>query len=789
MRTKPPRGGPMDRRTVARCAGIIVLACAWLGDPSVMPARASTCPNAALRSGPSEHLPDCRAYEQVSPVEKDGADAVTLQPLFPAQSSACESEEPCAIVYMNVASAFGGAAGNELPNAYESMRGAIGWQTTALTPPTLQPPANGPPKVSYAFSADLSQAVLRVPLQRLTQDAPEGVYNLYHREADGGYSLVTALPPAEAPRTGCGSCFAAEDVPVFAGASSDFRHIIFETNDSLLAGAPGEGVDNLYEAIGEQVRFVGMLPDGRVASEGSTAGAGIDPIEGTAGELDHAISQGGSRVLFEAKADGSEPDAQQVGRTQLYDRLEGSSTIEVSAPSPGAQPSSCETGERICAPERAQFWGASADGSVILFTSRAALTKESFTGKEAISSVEEEEEKQEELEEERGEREQGTGRQRKQPGDDLYLYDVDTRTLADLTVDAETGEDPNGADVLGVVGSSEDGSYVYFVAEGHLAAGARSGEPNLYVWHGTAEGSGTIRFIATLQGGVGQSGDALDWSEHPGKSQAYVTPDGRHLAFMSVKPLTGYDNEDQVAGEPGHEVFDHEVFEYSAETGAVVCASCDPSGARPVGSAFIGAKLTERVSTPFHQPRSLSDDGSRLFFTSPDPLVAGLSGGSAKVFKYEDGSVQLISGMGSNGNDVFLDASASGDDVFFATREQLVSNDDDEQADVYDARVDGGFPAPPAQVPNCQGSACMGVPNPAPLLAAPLSATFTGSGNLASPRAKLTDAQLLARALADCRRLHSRKRRTSCARSARRRYAPKSRTGHSSHGTHRRSTK
>ncbi len=163
---------------------------------------------------------------------------------------------------------------------------------------------------------------------------------------------------------------------------------------------------------------------------------------------------------------------------------------------------------------------------------------------------------------------------------------------------------------------------------------------------------------------------------------------------MSVNPLTGYDNIDQGTGKA-----DHEVYEYNAETGELACASCDAGDAPPLGSAFIGAKLGERTSTAFHQPRSLSNDGGRLFFSSPDPLVPGLQGGSDKVFEYENGAAQLISGGEGGGEAVFLDASASGGDVFFATRERLAPIDTDALLDVYDARVDGGVSVPTPRRP------------------------------------------------------------------------------------------
>jgi hypothetical protein len=753
---------------------LLAVAGIWLGGVPPAPAGASACANDQFRSGPSGRLPDCRAYELVSPPYKAGADAVTIQPVFPAQAAACPSGESCALVYMNAATAFDGAQGNEVPNAYRATRGAGGWQTTELTPPTLQAPASGRARVTYDFSDDLAEAVLRVPFQTLAPGAPAGVYNLFSRQVDGRYALVTASPPSAPPQPGCGSCFEQQDVPAFAGASADFSHVIFEANDSLLKDAPQGGVENLYETVAEQVRLVGILPDGAVAPQGATPGAGISSITQRAGQLQHAISQSGSNVLFEAAADGGAPDPQQAGITELYDRIDGSSTVEVSAPAAGAEPSKCETKAGVCAAEPARFWAASADGSVVYFTSSAALTRESYTGTETRSPEQEQEEEE-------------TGERIENPGTDLYRYDVGSGALSDLTVDGENPEDPNGASVLGVVGASTDGSYVYFVADGDLAAGATSGQPNLYVSHQPAQGAATVSFIATLQAPEEEElenieasragpafqyhSDVADWTAHPTESQAYVTPDGRHLAFMSVMALTGYDNHDQTSGEA-----DHEVFEYSAETGQLACASCDASGAPPLGSAFLGAKLDERASTPFHQPRSLSDDGSRLFFSSPDPLVPGLSGATAAVFEYEDGAAQLISGTEGGSDDMFLDASASGDDVFLATRQRLAASDADELVDVYDARVDGGLPAVPAPPPPCQGSACQEPFSSPAAFAAPVSALFTGPGNLAPrPAAKPTREQLLSRALARCRKLRDHHKRAVCVAAAKRRYAPKAR--------------
>ena len=106
------------------------------------------------------------------------------------------------------------------------------------------------------------------------------------------------------------------------------------------------------------------------------------------------------------------------------------------------------------------------------------------------------------------------------------------------------------------------------------------------------------------------------------------------------------------------------------------------------------------------------------------------------VYEYHDGNVYLI----SDGHDlnvvppVSLEGTdASGDDVFFNTADQLAPQDTDTDEDVYDARVDGGFPAP-ALAPECAGDACQGPLSPTPTLLAPGSEFQAGeAAPLAAP--------------------------------------------------------
>jgi hypothetical protein len=211
------------------------------------------------------------------------------------------------------------------------------------------------------------------------------------------------------------------------------------------------------------------------------------------------------------------------------------------------------------------------------------------------------------------------------------------------------------------------------------------------------------------------------------------------------------------------------------------------SGVRPVGSSGLYPHFNNKGEGFLYKPRSFSDDGSRLFFDSGDALVPGDGNGRVDVYEFEDGFVSLIS-SGKGSFDSFLqDVSGSGDDVFFVTAGQLVSQDQDGLVDLYDARVDGGFPAVPVVLPGCNnGELCkppMSSP-PAGVFGVPGSSTVSGSGNVPSApppapvvvkkvtKKVLSRAQRLAAALKACKKKPKGKRRVVCEAGARKQYGP-----------------
>jgi len=419
-------------------------------------------------------------------------------------------------------------------------------------------------------------------------------------------------------------------------------------------------------------------------------------------------------------------------------------------------------------------------------------------------------------------------------GGDLYVYEVEAGKAIRLTVPVEAGEE---AKVQGLVGGvSEDGSYVYYVADGRLDQEAResgagmgtcAGEGSnelehcyLYVSREVEGVWGSPRLVGVLSGA-----DFPDFASFQPALTVRVSPDGRWLVFMSRLSLTGYDNRDAVSG-----VRDEEVFLYDDSSGKTVCVSCDPTGARPVGVEFarlegglvagdfsvwpptawlagnVPGWTSYELSHAFYQSRYVGDSG-RVFFDSSDALVAGDVNGSEDVYEFEpegvgsctassvsfveseSGCVGLVSSGSSHEESAFLDAGTSGSDVFFLTASQLVRSDFDSALDVYDAHeCTVGSPclaeAPPPR-PSCVTEAsCKPPPPPLPeVFGAPPSSTFNGLGDVlpVSPgsRGGASGGRSLGRALGVCRRKHrhSRRLRVICERKARSKFA-KTHAGH-----------
>jgi hypothetical protein len=270
-------------------------------------------------------------------------------------------------------------------------------------------------------------------------------------------------------------------------------------------------------------------------------------------------------------------------------------------------------------------------------------------------------------------------------GKHLYRYEAIGDHTTDLT--------PSGG-VVGLLGISEDGSHVYF----QDASG-------LELWN-----AGTITQVAP-------GAEAAQPSDYPPTTgTARVSADGARLLFLSAEELTGYDNTDATTALP-----DSEVFLWNAAAG-LTCISCNPTNERPAGPSTIsGAYANGQApgSTDSYKPRNLSASQNRVFFDSEDSLVAPDSNKGSDAYQWEGQGTSTCSRLGgclallSSGTDPvgasFLDASESGVDAYIRTFSSLDEARDPGSADVYDARIGGGFPVPTASIP-CKGDACVPLP-------------------------------------------------------------------------------
>ena len=749
------------------------------------------------QTGGQESVADDRVWELVSPPDKHGAH---LEPINSSGSlgratviqAAADGD---AIAYIADAPTEDVPRGNDNDVQVFSARSGSGWSTRDLTVSHVGATDGS---VGFGneyrfFSTDLSSAIVQ-PFGAFVACSVEGVsqpclspaaseqtaftQTVYvpgdpARACEGGgcyQPLVTGCPTAPAecspavaenadvapgtvfginaegglgcpPKLLCG--------PQFLAATADDVHVILSSRAALVGSAPPE---SLYEwsaaaPVGQRLVLVSVLPqaEGGVPVSEASLGDGSLDMRG-------AISGDGSRVFFAVHG-------------ALYMRdVPGGRTIRLDMGALAGSPS-------------AEFQSATADGSRVLFSDGRRLTADSgaTSGKKDLYECAISEEV---------------------PGEP-------TCGLTDLT--PQNGEGESAGMQGGVIGVSEDGSWVYFVADGVLenggvpVAGAVHGDCgsgtnatrgalcNLYVRHG-----GVTRPVAVLSGE-----DYPDWGGRgPGDAletfTSHVSGGGGWLEFMSVRSLTGYDNEDVSSRRVG-ERLDEEVYSFDAGSGQVVCVSCEPSGGRPTGVEYgpdganvrlIGGEEVWNATSvlggdvpgwmPYenraavYQARVVSDSG-RVLFNAVGGLVPGDVNGTWDVYEWEPvgvggcrvgvvsdgfvyesgegGCVGLVSSGESPDESAFLDASAmggrdgegneGGGDVFFLTTGRLAGEEFDDSYDVYDAHecaagqtaaCGGGGSAP---VVLCvSADACRAAPAGQPeVFGAPASATFSGPGN------------------------------------------------------------
>ncbi len=731
----------------------------------------------AASSALAEPLPDGRVYEKVTPTENYDADVyvprglptilVTNAGEFRTALPFQVAEGGRAVAYVAAPTVNG--SGHSViggGDAYLARWSAgSGWEK----PVNLQPLGENDAVVNsafyQAFSPELTVGILQSGTYRqptaplLSSLAPGKGYSVLYARALGGkeYLPFFTSEPSNSP-----AAFRTSEVPTislialhqvdFAGGSVGDGRLLFEANGAFggTGAVEGGASNNLYESVGGQVSLVNVLPGGGTEADATFGAEPLGERERNQPDFSDVISDDGSRVFW----------TDLNGEKKLFVSEGVGSPSERSVQVDASQVAGGRGGG-------GRFWTASKNGSRVFFTDSdaAGLTADTQSGS----------------------------------GENLYVYEVGNGQLTDLTPAAKV-------EVEGVIGEGEDeaGKYtVYFVAKGVLGKNrnsigveAEEGVDNLYM----LEEGGQPTFVAALTSADGRKsisllaeeiGEVGDWQPGLGRRTAEVTPDGKSVVFMS---------DDQKFNGRYEEAYGkrlEEVYAYDGEDGVLSCASCVRDGlkAQPdpesIEGTGLGAFLPVSNALTF-QPVLVSGDGSRVFFDSDEPLVSGDTNGEQDVYEWErDGSggcgeaggcVYLLSGGSGTTSSWLVGGDASGDNVFFVTRAQLVAEDGNENYDLYDARVNGIQKVLP---PACSGTGCQGVPGQAPTFATPSSVTFEGVGNYpppgetttpAKPKPKtkpLTSAQKLTKALAVCHAKHPKRARAVCEAQARKRYGAK----------------
>jgi hypothetical protein len=662
---------------------LVLVAVAWLfslaaGALLAAPvALAESCPNEAARSGPSLALPECRAYEQLTPMDKSGI----------VQDLNFESSENLVVAENGERFALKASIEGlgQTPEPFESfiefIRTPTGWQIQSVNPPGSGGTVYGGGYGQEIFSPDLTDVATFASDENLL---PTSNTQFFAAGPPGGPLTTLASMPI-----GVGLAGEAENI---YGATPDFSSIYFASRVKTLAGAPTgtfPGAHDLYQWR------EGRLTAVAVNSEGV-------PVS-TCGAEFKAVSEDGSKIFFKTPFKGhisgdpnyegerscvedpqgafGEPDSFSEKRVWMRD---GSNIVEIGKPEAGVTP---EEHQEV------RFIGASKDGSKVFIVTAMNLTK--ATEGEHSSK--------------------------------LYEYNTDTSTLT-LIAKGLTGG------IGGEAYASADGSRVYYEAVG-------PGGPVWYRYNTVTGEYHDTGISYTASGPIGAASHTAELPEDDSSEGITLSyPEGKYIAYF-----TALNNENRV-----------KVYRYDDETGEVTCVSCmpnEPTGEEPSEQEARARMLPDERGESFWPRIELwtwdqtppwtyvSEDG-KVFFESTTRLVpqaVNVDGGNVQeaadgdgpisdVYEWHNGVVSLIGSPNDPFSQHLLGVSPDGRNVFIDSHAPLVPQEDfDAAANIFDARVEGGF-AFATESAACQGDTCIILP-PALNDPTPGSASFSGPGN------------------------------------------------------------
>jgi hypothetical protein len=636
-------------------------------------AGADTCANAALRTGLAAHLPDCRAFEQVSPINKNGA---AVKSVFAQRPAVGWSSADGSTILFNADAAILPNQVRGLPVPTVARRTPNGWDGVPVVDGPRGVINPGPSGMTFQIPSLDRTRLLFVSGSTFTSDNPESP-----EPTSGGVNLTRGTVadwvskptwPGASPEPG----HIIQTSLAAVGASDDLSSVFFTSQgtltpeDGLSGRGTGDATAALYRFTDGRLWSAGVLPDGTTDPDGSdmaglALGTGetnsaINQSLGDMYGISHPVARDGSSWLFVSPR----PDSGSVRAPQLYlGRADGPSILlsQPSGSTTGPVAGSAgvlrvsDRGASAAGPSTPGVYAArSRDGRFVLFS-----TSDQLTGDAPAAAA-----------------------TRK-----TYRYDLSTGSLTYLpALTVDNGADP--AHERGtVLNISDDGSRVlYYTRDTNALMLWR--DNGLPITLGTPTDAGSVSAPVSL-----------------GSSRFSV--DGRTLTFMSRTVI---------GSTPNHPPGTTQIYRYTESDGQLVCISCTPVGADPAGDSSFSLRGSfnnypgqDSFSiAPVEDNRGVSDDGRRVVFTTTTAFSSDDHNTVADVYEWRVDQPQpqlLSSGAATSLGDLLVDTSASGDDVFFVSNVGLSAADRDGIYDLYDARVGGGF-APAVVDPGCVGDAC-----------------------------------------------------------------------------------